>query len=139
MSKTTIELDIPDDPAERVRQQDEWRGLKRALDGLLALEQGARMQASCDASETVRVHAKYMADFYASTAATLAELKERGTIALAHRAVVPVKTMMSIADAIVAQMQSEPAPSMNREMMLPPVSPARLHQIIMQEFDKELG
>jgi hypothetical protein len=31
---TSIRLDIPDDPAERVRQQDEWRRRQRAFGGL---------------------------------------------------------------------------------------------------------
>lgn len=85
MSKTSIELDIPTDAAERVRQQDEYI-LKQA-----------------------------------------------------HRDLLPVVVMQKIALAIVARMEAEPAPLMNREMQLPSVTPARLYQIIMQEFDKELG
>ena len=139
MVKTTIELDIPTDPAERVRRQEEYNGINKVLDGLLALEQGARLQATTDASEQVRVHAKYMADFYASSAATIAEMKESQTIARAHRALVPVATMQAIAIAIVKRVEAEPAPSMNRVMMLPPITSAALYQIIMQEFDKELG
>lgn len=157
MSKS-IELDIPTDPAERVRRQAEYDRMKAPLPDWLGPDTPERredlqmfvqmMNESAFEGEpeyepikeddpAVLKGLAHMYRVRADLAET--ELDELKKLAPAHRAVVPVVTMNAIADAIVKRVGDLPAPSMNREMMLPPVSPSQLHQIIMQEFDKELG
>ncbi len=66
--------------------------------------------------------------------------REEETLRMAHRAELPVVTMVKIATAIVkrvAELPDRSSPDDWPEAML--VTSAELHRIILEEFDAEIG
>jgi hypothetical protein len=156
----SIELDIPTDPAERVRRQDEYNRMKAPLPAWLGPDTPERREklqmfvqmiddpafneepAGEPISEDNPIILKGMIQIWQHRAEIAeTELKEFREIAPAHRVVVPVVTMQAIADAILKR--AEELQGKNLEGVDPHnlllLTGGQLSRIIMQEFDKELG
>jgi hypothetical protein len=160
VSKTTIELDIPTDPAERARRQEEYNRMKAPLPDWLGPDTPERREDLAMFVQMMNESAfegepeyepireddpavlKGLAHMYrvrADIAET--ELDELKKIAPAHRAVVPVVTMQAIAAAIckrVEELQGKNLEGVDPHNLLL-LTGGQLNRIIMQEFDKELG
>lgn len=159
MNRKTIELDIPIDPAERVRRQDEYHRMKAPLPAWLGPDTPERreelqmfVQMMDDPafneeptgeriSEDDPAILKGMITIWQKRAELAeTELDELKKIAPAHRTVLPVVTMQGIADAIVksaAEFPSSIEGADPHELIM--ITPGKLKNIIMREFDKEIG
>lgn len=153
----TVELDIPTDPAERVRRQAEYDRMKAPLPSWLGPDTPERRMElqmfvdmlADDEKSSVNVEdgepiteenpavLRAMVHFHREDARLA---RDELVLSQAHRKLVPVITMQAIADAIVARVGAisdwsnpEAWPSKVE------IAPRDLQRIIMEEFDKELG